>query len=600
VTDILIQEVFFLPPLAIARVGASETPMDSFVWDSDSTVHGANRTVIQPAVSLNVLPDGSLSPYWPRQLQFRDGPLLRPVAPFFELWITLQSAGAPDRPLTRPLTSALLRELGATLDNVEYTITVANRKAQRRTGSAACAYIARATVGASDHARKQLPAFSPHTSGKEPLVFQKHPIPLGYFQALKPIERRAMGVDLDVLRVRFTPATGQVYGPPDASAGPASPLPQGVALAPVTLGGRLHEIVPKENRILNPNTPWSRYIMDKRGDDPQPSDSYDGANVGDNRSWGVVDDTCDGIIEAHVIIGSKRCTATTRVFSSNPDYAPDRRPFYSVADDLADRDPPPVEIGEAPLEEEKDETELEIGDLFDRAFETASLFNLDALRHRAILENLGNERPSPKAKPPKLDEGSMTDADTTNKSGLPLYADLTADLFPFSREKSKESRPRGHQLRYAKAAEFAHAKLCDLETLLEFLRTKPERVKALIRPPYARFSQLPRKKRAKPAPNFRDPRLERDLSHDMRMPPYMRDSDNSPLSVTNRQYEALMTFIEVLLKRPPRGGRPDSPIARRIEDVGATRSKKMSSKIRTGAHGEAVEEEGSREGVEKK
>jgi hypothetical protein len=376
-----------------------------------------------------------------------------------------------------------------------------------------------------------------------------------------------MGVDLGVLRVRFTPARGQVYGPPDAIAGPASPLPQGVALPPVTLGGRLHEIVPKENRILNPNTPWSRHIMDERGDDPQPSDSYDGANVGDNRSWGVIDDTCDGIIDAHVIIDNERFTATTRVFSSNPDYAPDRRPFYSVADDLADRDLEPIEVGDDPLNDTIDETELEIGDLFDRAFETASLFNLDALRHRAILENLDAESDEESAALPKTDDRSMTEADRGSKRSVPRpppYADLTADLFPHP--PPKISPPPGRRLRYAEAAEFAHAKLCDLETLIDFLRSKPDRVKALIRPPFGRFSQLPRTARKKPDPNFRDPRVERDLRHDMRMPPYMRDSDNAPLSLTNRQYDALMAFIEILRQPRIRVGRADSPIARRIED----------------------------------
>ena len=89
-----------------------------------------------------------------------------------------------------------------------------------------------------------------------------------------------MNVDLGTLRVRFTPARGEVYGPPTAIAGPASPLPPGVALPTETLGGRLHEIVPERNRILNPNTLWSHYIMDERGDDPQPSDSYDGSQCG--------------------------------------------------------------------------------------------------------------------------------------------------------------------------------------------------------------------------------------------------------------------------------------------------------------------------------
>ena len=143
-----ITSIYFLPPLAIARVGGSDTPLDSFVWDSDRTIHSAHRTVIRPAISLEVLSDGSLRPHLPNAIQFRDHGLLRPV-PFFELWATMTDGQS------RPLTLALLQQLGGSLDSVEYSITMANRKAQRRTGSAASAFIARTTISASDHERKQ-------------------------------------------------------------------------------------------------------------------------------------------------------------------------------------------------------------------------------------------------------------------------------------------------------------------------------------------------------------------------------------------------------------------------------------------------------------
>ena len=123
-------------------------------------------------------------------------------------------------------------------------------------------------------------------------------------------------------------------------------------------------------------------------EDPQPSDSYDGANVGDNRSWGVVDDSCDGIIEAQVVIGGVRHVATARVLSSCPDFAPDRRPLNSFADDLADRDKDRSRWIERPRQIEM--TQAEIADLFARAFETASLINLDANRYRGLKENSGS------------------------------------------------------------------------------------------------------------------------------------------------------------------------------------------------------------------
>jgi hypothetical protein len=567
----VVESIFFLPPLAIARIGGSDTPLDNFVWARDPTIHGGHRTVIRPAPSLEVLSDGSLRPYMPGAIQFRDQDLLRPVAPFFELWVKLQKRGY------KPLTPRLLQYLDplASLDSIVYTVTVANRKAQRRTGSAACAYIARESAKASDWKPKPLKAFSPHTSGEEPLVFKDHPIPLGSFQVIKPIEREAyfqadksiehdalgkreaLGINLSTLRVRFTPAQGHVYGPPSAIAGPASPLPPGVALPAKTLGGRLYEIVPEKNRILNPNTKWSRYILNpgSGGDDPQPSDSYDGANVGDNRSWGVVDDTCDGIIEAQVVLNNQRFVATARVFSSCPDFAPDRRPFYSIADDLADRDTTKIELPRVD-QTTREETQAEIADLFERAFETASLFNLDAMRERAIVENSGSPNYPGM---PQIDEGSMTGEDQPP-------ADLTAQFFP--RRDSAQSVPQ-LRLPYAAAAQFAHSPLCDIETLLDFLRRRPDEVKELIRPPFGYFQDIAKKKKPGPRPNknFRDPRVDRDGVHDMRMPPYLRDSDFRPLSLTHRQHSTLMKFIDLLAKPSRVAGRPNSPIAWTIAGV---------------------------------
>jgi hypothetical protein len=544
----VVKEVFFLPPLAIARLGGSDTPLDSFVWGSDPTIHGSHRTIVRPAVSLEVLADGSLRPYWPKAVQFRDRGLLRPVAPFFELWVRLRDDTC------QPLTSTFLAEQNASTDSVEYTVAVGNRKAQRRTGSAACSYTARVVVSASDYERKPLLAYSPHNSREEPLVLRDHRIPLGHFQVIKPIPRVvASNIHLGILRVRFTPARGEVYGPPTAIAGPASPLPPGVALPPVTLGGRLHDIVPPRNRILNPNTPWSRYVMDERGDDPQPSDSYDGANVGQNRSWGVVDDTCDGIIEAQVVIQNQRFVASARIFSSCPDYAPDRRPFYSVADDLADRDLDPVVVDETTMAD----IQHEIADLFERAFETASLYNLDAMRERAVVENMQSEAPSGPGLP-KVDQRSMTRADKPP-------ANLTADLFPYP--SSKGNVP-GFQLPYSAAAQFKHASLCDIETLLDLLMASGREVKKIVRPPFGRFHQLPKQPPAHPNANFRDPRVDRDMYHDMRMPPYMRDSDLLPLSITYRQHAALMQLIDDLQsQRFMLGGRVNTPIARRIDEL---------------------------------
>ena len=178
--------IHFRPPLAIARVGGSDTPLECFVWAYDRTTYGAHRTVIRPSLTFEVLDDGSVRPYIPKTIQFRDGDHLRPVAPFFELWASVQ-AGTTGEIEERQVTLRLLEQLGASTDNVDYTITVGNRKAQRRTGSATCAYLARATTSASDWQPKTLLAFSPHNADEVPLVSSDRPVPLGRFQAIRPV-----------------------------------------------------------------------------------------------------------------------------------------------------------------------------------------------------------------------------------------------------------------------------------------------------------------------------------------------------------------------------------------------------------------------------
>jgi hypothetical protein len=563
ITDVL--ELYFLPPLAIARLGGSDTPLESFRWISDATIEGAHRTVIEPAITLTVDPDGAVIPYTPNRIEFRDTGKLRPVAPFFELWVRLQET-VDHQPIVtkRPLTLELLRRLGISTSALRYRITLGNKKAERRTLSPACGFLGRVDTAGDDHHRHAVLAYSPHNPGVVPLVDPSRPIPLGHFQVLRPTPGFSLGVDLSVLRVRFTPAKGEVYGPPDAIVAMSKPIQEGRVLSPKVLQGRMYEIVPPENRILNAGTPWSDFIRNQTGQaDPQPSDAFDGAAVGVSQSWAVLDDTCDGVIEADIVVRGRHYRATTRVIAGPPDYAPDRRTFLSMADDLADREVPPAEVSKASLAD----CEAEIADLFQRVLEVVSGINLDLERQRSLHGQEGSNFPGL----PQIDQRSMTKDDVPYVDNIPtLLSPSTAD----SPGLGAVDLP----LPYTGVAREVHEPLTDIDTLLDFLHTRAEHLRRLIRPPFGRFRQFAEEPAPEPNPAFRDPRVVRDTLQDMRMPPYMRDSDENPLSLTWRQYTMLMQLIDLLSEpsraqdaangKPPEAARRlPSRLARRVAAV---------------------------------
>ena len=545
--------IHFNPPMAIARVGASATPLDAFEWAVGNTARDGTLTVLQPTPSLSVRDDGSAQPYLPQHIRFKDEDgSIRPVAPFLELWATLQHSrdGSTE---DVPLTPALLHELGLGLQHVALEVTASNLKAARRTDDSACGFTARAEIAGTDHARHRLLAFSRHTAGQKPLVLPERPIPLGTVQWLRPRTVPEPGfedIDLSVLRLRFTPAAGEVYGPPSAAYGPDRLTVTGRLDSLEFSGkedGRIHMIVKPENRILADDTTFARYQMvTGLFEDPQPQDGYDGSEEGDSRAWGVVDDTCDVLVSASLACRGQRYRAFSRIFVGPPQYAPDRRPFYGIDADLADRDEALVEVTEHTFAAVKDE----VVELFRRVFETASAMNLDAARTEALQDNISGTGSAPPpnysgggaAGPtplPRVDGASMTRDDTP-------FADRMPDLTPGQGHSVYSTSVRGDRLSFTEAVAHVHGQLMDEAVLIDFLRRKAAHVKRLLRPPFGLLGEWDVVPGDVPHADFRDPRVPRDLMHDMRMPPYMRDAYYVPLSLTRRQYRMMVDFLDLL------------------------------------------------------
>lgn len=552
--------ILLLPPLAVARLGDSKTPVDAFDWAEDPNAHGGGQTVIRPALSLDVQPDGSVRPRLPTTIQFRDAPggPIRPTAPFLEVWGRFDD-GKDDRPLT----STVLAALGGALGRVTWQVSVANLKAARRTKDQACGFSAEVKLTADDQTPRPLLAVSPNVAGSVPLVSQGAPIRLGSVQAIRPIPATAMGVDLDVLRLRFTPATGEVYGPPGATRAQDPDAP--------STSFAQYEIVPPANRILNQAASWCSFQPQTQPDQPEPADTFDGVidqpdGTMGGQSWGVVDDTCDGIVRVTVEVAAERFSAAARISAAPPDFAPDRRPFASLADDLADRELPALTAAEIA----DPATVQEVADLLRRVFETVSLTNLDALRTSMLRGNGPGDGPVP-----HTDNRSMTAADA------PLADQTTAIL---------AGTPGRGGLGYTLVAGDVHGALADIDNMITLFRTEGPRLKHLIRPPFARFGDLP----AQPAATLptdpldpgavpvlraveRDPRQPRDQQHDMRMPPYMRDADAFPLSLTWRQYREIMALIDLLATMSDEAVAQLSPVRRRVAEVGRRRKEAAAS-----------------------
>ena len=101
----VIQALFIDPPIAIARLGGSSAPQDAYCWADAANPRSDGNTVIQPWWTFEVLSDATVDPSMPAAIRLRDGDLIRPVAPFFEIWALVGEPGSlPSQWQQKPLT----------------------------------------------------------------------------------------------------------------------------------------------------------------------------------------------------------------------------------------------------------------------------------------------------------------------------------------------------------------------------------------------------------------------------------------------------------------------------------------------------------------
>jgi hypothetical protein len=349
-----IMELRILPPFAIGRLGASETPLENYDLELDDKDALGFRQ-IRGAETLRVDREtGEITEcYRPKRVRFRDGGAIRPVAPFLEVF-----ARTADNTL-EPLTLGLLEKHGLTPSSLNWCVEVGNLKIFRRTSAAHDRIEAK--VEFCDHRVHALEARCAN-------FFDGKVLPLGFVQYIKPTPA------FPDIRLRFTPAGGWVYGS-SAKRKEVDDFNKVVEYDDT--------IIAPERILYDPNKGKWRGFDDTKTPAPErtvPGAIYAGysdPDSGDQISWGYLDDECDGIVTATLAIDGKTLTAFARIAAGPPTFAPDSVPIRTVADELDQvllgRE---VDAGAVTLEEAEE--------IVRRAVESVRLMNTAAMNGNTI------------------------------------------------------------------------------------------------------------------------------------------------------------------------------------------------------------------------
>jgi hypothetical protein len=429
-----IDALWIYPPLAFARLGGSDTPLESFAWgEDDTTPHGSGKTTIAPATTLRVADDGTISTYLPENIRFKDEQGFRPVCPFFELHARWSD---PQGNVTEgPVTEDLLALHGLGLQHLTWTVKVANLKPFNMVQDPDTRIDAIIEITGDDHASHELQGRAPE-GAEDPLVPTDRHIPLGHVRLIKPSH------EFPEVRLRFTPAKGIFYGP-------------------TNLKERWKNVVlDTQFLFLNQNSKWCSW--QPADDDPRGTPGGQYAQDDGAVSYGMVDDVCDGILECTLATGSwtsdpAGLLARARIAVAPPDYAPDRRHFVSLADGLKDR-VDRAQVYEDGYYADEELCDLEVTELMRRIYETAGLNNVDVFNQRVNVQ----ENP-----------------EIALQLGIP-FKPLEFSAFPYP--DSLDQRP----LPLTDTARDNHRRFPVLASFLDLIRRQPGLLRQYVREPLDR------------------------------------------------------------------------------------------------------------------
>jgi|GEM_PF-1485868 len=535
----MLTDLWLLPPLAFARVGASDEPSDAFDWGpNDLTPHGTGRTTVRPAPTLQVGANGEVSLKKDGPLTFKDKDgKVKPVCPFFELHGVWDGGCGP-------ITPDVLKANGLSDGDLQWQVTFCNYKAFHWTRSPGDKIVAVVEIAGGETEPRVLCGRAPDDleAGVKPLVPTGACVPLGSVQLTKP------NGAFPGFRLRFAPGKGVAYGPRNLADRIGKLDPTNPILLQIPLVRDLYKLnerwlkftLPPERSILDPDASWPTFelfsleelqarflaILPHYGDvaartqnemlaellrfvaGPQkdvrnlPPGLYAWVVEPPNHvmiSLGLVDDLGDGVVECTIEKYGRKLVAQSRVVTGPPAWAPDRRPVVSLADGLADRMDRDAVRDPAYVARDPHATEAEIRDLLDRAFETVGLANLDAMNDYFAWENFAHGmRPGaeydPKQAKQRVWHGSAL--------RLPLDLPLTA----IGRDRHRRNT----------VDMFFDPYVVDTDHFMQKYVRVPAGAERL---------------------------------YDQKMPGLMRGGDRRPLTLTRRQYDLLAAWVAELRKQ---------------------------------------------------
>ncbi|MFZ6769672.1 hypothetical protein ACO0LM_21670 [Undibacterium sp. Di26W] len=342
-----ILEIRILPPLAIARLGAADEPLEAFDLETNpDNPLDYRRIVPRPSLEVNQVTGEIARTYVPEQIRFKDeNKKIRPVAPFLEVYVRTTEHPAE----LQPLTPDLLHKEGLSMASLHWDVALGNIKLFRRTGKPDD-QIHASLADIKDHARHPM-------TGHCKNFLPGKTLPLGHVQFIKPTKQ------FPEIRLRYTPAAGIVYG------------------------SRKHRLEPDQNNVpvLTPDPiidsdelilydekkDWLNYSESVGPALTNPAGIYAGyADADGNQvSWGYLDDECDGHVRVFLKLhDGKVLHAQSYIGAGPPAFAPDTLPVRVISDEMEQLlYGPEVKEDEVSLD---DATELVL-----RALETVRLMN---------------------------------------------------------------------------------------------------------------------------------------------------------------------------------------------------------------------------------